>query len=102
MSPDFRIVVLPIAEQQLQRAAAWWHDHRPAAPTLLVDEFEAALAQIASAPNGGALYGPRPGVRRWLLPTVRYHIYYRVDETKRTIYVRAVWHATRERGPALR
>ena len=102
MIADYQIVILPIAERQLQRAAAWWRDNRSAAPALVVEELEEALAQIARAPNGGALYGPRPGVRRWLLATVRYHVYYRVDEAKRMIYVRAFWHATRERGPALR
>ena len=102
MIPDFQIVIMPIAEQQLQRAAAWWRENRPAAPGLLVEEVSVALAQIARAPNGGALYRQRPGVRRWLLATVRYHVYYRVDEAKRTIYVRAFWHATRGRSPALR
>ena len=102
MIADYQIVILPIAERQLQRATAWWQENRSAAPNRLVEEVEGALAQIARAPNGGAFYRPRLGVRRWLLATVRYHVYYRVDEAKRTIYVRAFWHATRGRAPALR
>jgi plasmid stabilization system protein ParE len=98
---DYAIIVLPIAERQIARAMAWWREHRSAAPEAVTDELAATLAKIAAAPYTGAPYGARPGVRRWLLPTVRYHVYYRVDEAKHTVYVRAFWHAMRGQGPRL-
>jgi plasmid stabilization system protein ParE len=80
----------------------WWRRYRSAAPSLFLDELEAAFALIASAPNVGHPYRRSPigGTRRVLLTRSRYHVYYVPlgDE----LVVLAVWHASRGSGPPLR
>lgn len=54
-------------------------------------------------PGLGVVYATRRGViiRRLLLPRSRYHVYFSNDEARQLVEVRAVWGATRGRGPAL-
>jgi plasmid stabilization system protein ParE len=94
------VEVTPRAAAQLERAARWWTENRPAAPGAIADDFEEAMALLAQQPGVGARSAsPRyPDLRRLFLSRVRYHIYYRVVPGK--VVVLAFWHASR-RGPTL-
>lgn len=43
-----------------------------------------------------------PGARRLLIGKTRYHVYYTVHPEEEIVLIRAVWHASRGRVPALR
>jgi plasmid stabilization system protein ParE len=77
--------------------------NRPAAANLVADELEAAVDRRASAPFSGTVYRRVEfrSVRRALLPRIRYHAYYDVDEAKQLVRIVAFWHASRRSGPRL-
>lgn len=89
------------AASQVQKAAEWWAENRPAAPGALVSDFSEAVALLAEQPGIGVRYqGARaPGVRRLFLGRVGYFIYYKAESG--TLQVLALWHASREHQPAL-
>lgn len=64
-------------------------------------ELAEALEMLGSLPNVGTPYLPRSRYRRLLLKATGYHIYYRVDEAARVVYVVSVWHTSRGRSPRL-
>jgi plasmid stabilization system protein ParE len=99
--PRYQVRVAPRAQAQIDEVAAWWKTNRQAAPTLVVDEFEAAGERLTFAPLSGAIYRQTVfrSVRRLLLPRIRYHIYYEIDEPAGVVRVVAFWHAARGRGP---
>lgn len=92
------------ASGQLSTIAAWWREHRPAAPNLPLDELEAALVRLTENPALGEPYpvAGAPGLRRVLLRRSRYHVYYSVVVERDLLLVEAIWHASRRRGPTLR
>lgn len=93
--------IKPRAQRELERAAAWWAENRPAAPGAVRKDVEAALALLAQEPSiGTKVETPRPQVvRRLYLPRVKYFVYYRVRGD--VLEVVAFWHASREEGPSL-
>jgi plasmid stabilization system protein ParE len=97
----FTVEVTPRAAAQIERAARWWADNRPAAPGAIADDFEAAANLLARQPGVGAMSSSSryPGLRRLYLSRVRYHVYYRVANDK--VLVLAFWHASRGAGPSL-
>ncbi len=96
---SYRVVILPSAEAQASAIATWWSEHREEAPGLFTLELSVAGVRLATAPHVGTVW--RKGVRRLLLPRTRYHVYYAVDDGRAVVEVRAVWHASRGRGPRL-
>lgn len=92
------------ADAQIERIDAWWRANRPAAPGLFGSELAGAFALLEDAPDIGHRYRRRgiPGVRRFLLPGTKYHVYYIHDERADMVIVLAVWSAVRGRGPRLR
>jgi plasmid stabilization system protein ParE len=99
----YEVHVAPRAQSQIDEVTAWWRGNRPAASTLVADELEAAVARLTSAPFSGVVYGRGDfrSIRRLLLPRIRYHAYYEVDEATQIVRVVAFWHAARRRGPRL-
>jgi plasmid stabilization system protein ParE len=89
------------AASQVQKAAEWWAENRPAAPGAIGADFGEAVSLLAEQPGIGAKYeGARvPGVRRLFLGRVSYFIYYKAENG--TLHVLAFWHASREYQPAL-
>ena len=89
------------AAAEIQRAAAWWQENRPAAPHAIATDFSEAVALLAEQPGIGARHqGTRlPGVRRLYLSRVGYFVYYVASAD--TLDVLAFWHASREHPPAL-
>lgn len=97
----FRIKISARAASQVQKAAEWWAENRPAAPGAVGSDFGEAVALLAEQPGIGARYeGARaPGVRRLYLGRIGYFIYYKVEDG--ALQVLALWHASREHQPPL-
>ena len=97
-----RIVVAPEAEEQVRTIDAWWRKERLASPDLFCEELSAAFALLGGAPQAGRRY-PHPivpEIRRILLRSSRYHVYYKVHEDD--VIILAVWSAVRGTGPELK
>ncbi len=95
------VEVTPRAAIQLEAAATWWAQNRPAAPDAIRVDFQEATALLARQPGVGAKSRTTryPELRRLFLSRVRYHIYYHVRGEK--VLVVAFWHASRGSGPNL-
>jgi len=91
--------IKPRAEKQIEAAAAWWSENRPAAPGAIRSDLKAALDALVEQPDIGALVeNPRdPETRRLYLARTRYFLYYR--PRGRFLEVVAFWHSSREHGP---
>ena len=94
-----RIKVERRAAAEIEAARNWWLENRPAAPAAFDEELERAFDMIRYMPDvGQPIDDPRDlGQQRIFLPRVRYHLYYR--PTDDSVEVRALWHASRGRGP---
>lgn len=97
-----RLLVVPEAERQIRRAAAWWRENRPSARDLLRQELARGFELVTTQPEIGvpALDADLPGVRRIHLFRIRYHLYYRVRDEE-AVEVLALWHMSRGEGPPL-
>lgn len=93
--------ILRRAARQIERAQAWWLQHRVAAPTALEDDLRRALELIREQPRIGArCQNVRVGEgRRVLLPRVGYHLYFRLSRDGSAVEVLAFWHASRGGAP---
>jgi plasmid stabilization system protein ParE len=91
--------IKPRAQRQIEKAAEWWAEHRPAAPGAIRKDLQAALeALVEQTGIGTKVEISRPQeVRRLYLIRVRYFVYYRTRG--RLLEVIAFWHASREAGP---
>jgi plasmid stabilization system protein ParE len=96
-----RLLVVPTAQRHIRAAKQWWSQNRPSAPELLNDELEKALDLITSQPHIGppAPNVKTPGVRRFHLARIQYHLYYRPKPD--VVEVLALWHVRRGSGPDL-
>lgn len=99
MTSRLRVDISRTAAAQIEQAAAWWTDNRPAAPDAVYRELERALALLAMQPSLGARATNLRlrGVRRIHLPRVHYYLYYRA--TAEAIEVLAFWHTSRGSRP---
>jgi plasmid stabilization system protein ParE len=93
--------IKPRAQREIERAAEWWAENRPAAVGAVRKDIEAALALLVEEPGiGTKIETARPDVvRRLYLTRVRYFLYYRVRGN--FLEVVASWHSSREAGPSL-
>lgn len=93
--------VKPRAQRQIENAAEWWAENRPAAPGAIRKDLESALALLVDEPGiGTKVEIPRPYVvRRLHLGRVRYFVYYRARG--KFLEVVAFWHASRGEWPLL-
>jgi plasmid stabilization system protein ParE len=89
------------AAAQIETAAAWWAENRPAAPDAVRIDFQEAKTLLSQQPGVGARSSTAryADLRRLYLSRVRYHIYYRVQAGK--VVILAFWHARRGSGPSL-
>ena len=79
----------------------WWRTHRPAAPTLFVDELEQTLSLLRAQPLAGRVTRDDQGlvqVRRIFMRRTHHHLYYRFDGA--VLDVLAIWHSARRGPPA--
>jgi plasmid stabilization system protein ParE len=93
--------IKPRAQRQIEKAAQWWAENRPAAPGAIRNDLKAALDALVEQPGIGTRVeiSPARDVRRLFLTRVRYFVYYRAKG--RFLEVIAFWHASRESGPAI-
>lgn len=101
MSEALRIRISPQALAQIEEAADWWAQHRPAAPGAIRQDIAEMLAVLVLQPGVGM---PTrrvhiQGLRRVTLDRVRYYLYYRVAEG--ALEVVAFWHTSRGRPPRI-
>lgn len=93
--------IKPRAQQQIQRAAEWWFEHREAAPGAIRKDLDAALALLVDEPGIGVRIETSRSdtVRRLYLSRIRYFLHYRIRGN--VLEVLAFWHASRKTGPSL-
>ena len=94
----YLVVMMPAAVAQSAAIDDWWRSNRDD-PDLFLRELEAALEALETWPS--ALGSRYRRARRVLLRKTRYHVYYVVDDVRRLVEIRAVWHAVRGNGPVL-
>ena len=83
--------VAPQAEEQITAIDQWWRSNREAAPALFAQELAQAVSLLEAAPEIGRRTA-HPfvlGLRRILLRTCRYHLYYIYDRTASTVSILA-------------
>ena len=92
---------MPRAERQIEKAAEWWSENRPAAPGAIRKDLESALASLVEEPGiGTRVEIPRSDiVRRLYLGRIRYFVYYRVRG--KLLEVVGLWHSSRGQPPPL-
>jgi len=93
-------VSLP-AQGQIEEAAAWWAENRPAAPGAIRDDLADILNVLVRQPGIGvsARRSRVKGLRRVTLKRVRYYLYYRVSGD--ALEVLAFWHTSRGQSPRI-
>lgn len=103
MQGPIKITISKRARRQIERAATWWLENRPAAPSLFVDELVRAERLLLQHPEAGVSYATyRNGiVRRLLLGDTWQHLYYRYSSGRKEVVVISVWGAPRRTGPKL-
>ncbi len=91
--------IKPRAALQIEKAAAWWAENRPAAPGAIKKDLLATLEVLAEQPGIGTRVedSRNQEVRRVNLTRVRYLMYYRVKGSY--LEVVAFWHESRGRIP---
>ena len=96
-----RVKISARAASEIRKAAKWWAENRPAAPSAVRKDTGEALVLLAQQPGIGVpcLGAKIKGVRRLLVSRIGYFIYYRV--TPDTLEVLAVWHVSRGKLPAI-
>jgi plasmid stabilization system protein ParE len=101
LSPVLVIKVSRRATAQIEKAAEWWHENRPAAPGAVREDIARALPLLVTQPGLGvpARRARTRGIRRLTLSRIRYYLYYRVS--KEALEVLALWHTSRGREPRL-
>jgi plasmid stabilization system protein ParE len=90
-----KIIVGPDAEEDILNVDTWWRENRLAAPDLFLNELTHALALIAAPHYVGPRYVNRlyPGMRRYLMRSTRYHVYYLPRD--QDLVIVAIWGAVR-------
>ncbi len=90
------------ALKQLLEITRWWMTNRDKAPRLFGEEADRAFALIREAPMiGTRVASQRDNIRRVLLKSSGYHVYYRVDPSGDQVVVVAIWHTSRGKLPRL-
>lgn len=92
------------ADRQIRTAAAWWRENRPKAPEAFIADLGAAFEIISVLPSAGepVRQSTIPDLRRILLGTSQYFLYYVVNHEQQIVEVLALWHTSRGSEPSLR
>lgn len=94
-----RVVTTPEADDDAKRIDEWWVRSRTAAPNLFVEELADALALLGVEAGIGVRCAHRaiPGLRRYLLRSTRYHLYFVYSDE--LVVIVGIWGATRRATP---
>lgn len=97
------VVVVDVAEAQLQESISWWETNRSSAPGLVLEEFERCVTLLEHSPDVGLGFhrSTVPGVRRLLMKRTRHFVYYLHDVEHAVVYILAVWGAPKDGDPVL-
>jgi len=92
-----KVIFSSTVTREFSVAVEWWRENRPAVPTLLEDEMQAVVLQLAESPNIGAPVSHPlvKGLRRLSLEGSRYHLYYRIHPRRRVVWLVRLWHMSR-------
>jgi plasmid stabilization system protein ParE len=101
VNPALRIEITDNAQSQISAAAAWWAEHRPAAPGAIREELDRVLDLLRVQPDIGILTrrATLSDVRRVTLSRIRYYVYYRVVGD--ALQLLGFWHTSRGSGPPM-
>ena len=101
---SFRVRISPEAERQVRELESWWAVNRPAARTTFKEAFSALVGHISRMPGIGRPCDDieLPGVRRLLMESTPYAVFYRVDHEATEVFIAAVWSRARGRSPQVR
>ena len=99
-------VPVRLAKRALREAVEvfdWWKENRPLATTLFADEYRAAVQLLIEVPEAGVVSPSHPGknIRRLLLRSTKYHLYYRYDAAKPELVILCVWNAIGGKPPKI-
>ena len=91
--------IKPRARREINQAADWWLENRPAAPGAIDSDLRAAIDALLEQPGiGRTVENARdPRTRRLYLARTKYFVYYRAKGAH--LEVVAFWHASREQEP---
>ena len=103
MSEPLRIVVSPLANEQIEKEDAWWRTNRPKAPKAIREELERVSALISFQPHIGPIARNvrLAGVRKIHIERIHCHIYYRVVGSPPYIEIVGFWGARRGTDPPI-
>ena len=95
---NFTLRISPRAARQIEVAADWWYENRPAASALFSTELERGFLAISAFPRAGGkvAHSRISGLRRILLSAVQYHLYYTISEEEQAVEVLELWHTSRQ------
>jgi plasmid stabilization system protein ParE len=93
------VVTTPEADEDATRIDQWWMENRTAAPNLFFEELSAALALLGMEAGVGVRHASRaiPGLRRYLLRSTRYHLYFVYSDD--VVVIVGIWGAARRTTP---
>ena len=91
------------AAGHIRSASRWWQANRPKNPQAFATDLEAAFQLIEALPSARepVSHPSISGLRRVLLGTTQYFLYYTSSPTTRTVEVLALWHTNRGEAPKL-
>ncbi len=88
-----RVIVRPLAAEDIADAATWYEDQQPGLGTQLVDEVIRAIHRAQEAPEHYRILRPQDGLRRVLTERFPYRVFFTVTDD--TLHVHAVLHGAR-------
>lgn len=94
-----RLEILPLAQRDVDEAAAYYARHREGLDKEFLAELEAGARVIQGNPL--RFEQVRPGIRRYLLKRFPYGIYYRLPDAER-VQIIVVKHHRRRPGYGMR
>ena len=88
-----RVIVRPLAVDDIANAATWYEEQCPGLGGELVDEVISAIRRAQETPEHFRILRPRDGMRRVLTERFPYRVFFSV--IAETLHVHAVLHSAR-------